>query len=95
MVPHFCGASAHIGLLELPRTSVSGHHGQTGVSLDVGVTLAGSSDENLDPTTGMCVRPLTVFGYVCLPRKGGSSVFSQMVHLFFLKKNVSQIGWDM
>ena len=62
----FCGASAHIGLFELPRTSVSGHHGRTGAALDVGATLAGSSDENLGPTTGMCSRPLTALGYVSL-----------------------------
>jgi hypothetical protein len=66
MVPHFCGASAHIGLFELPRTSNSGHHGRTEAALDVGATLAGSSDENLDPTTGMCARPLTALGYVSL-----------------------------
>jgi hypothetical protein len=47
MDPLFRGASAHIGLLELPRTSVSGHSGQTVASLDVGATLAGSSDENI------------------------------------------------
>ena len=62
----FCGTIAHIGLFELPRTSVSGHHGRTGAALDVGATLAGSSGENLGPTTGMCARPLTALGYVSL-----------------------------
>jgi hypothetical protein len=62
----FCGTSAHIGLFELPRASVSGHHGRTGAALDVGATLAGSSDENLGPTTGMCARPLKALGYVSL-----------------------------
>ena len=62
----FCGASAHIGLFELPRASVSGHHSRTGAALDVGATLTGSSDENLGPTTGMCARPLTALGYVSL-----------------------------
>ncbi len=47
MTLHFRVESAHIGLFELPRTSVSGHNGQTGASLDVGTTLAGSSCENI------------------------------------------------
>ena len=66
MVLQFRFASAHIGLFELPRTSVSGHHERTGAALDVGVTLAGSSDENLGLMTGMCARPLTALGYVSL-----------------------------
>jgi hypothetical protein len=59
MAPHFCYASAHIGLFELPRTSVSGHCGQTEASLDVGATLAGSSDENIGLMSGMSARSLT------------------------------------
>jgi hypothetical protein len=65
----FCGESAYIGLFELPRASVSGHHRRTGAELDVTTTLAGSSDENLRPTTGMCTRPLTALGYVSLGKK--------------------------
>jgi hypothetical protein len=38
------------------RTSVSGHIGQTGASLDVGVTLMGSLDENIGLMSGMTVR---------------------------------------
>jgi hypothetical protein len=60
----FCGASAHIGLFELPRTSVSGHHGRTGEVLDVGATLAGNSDENLGLVGGMSARPLSALGHV-------------------------------
>ena len=52
MTPHFCGVSAYIGLFELSRTIVSGHYGQTGVSLDVGATLAGSSGENVGLMSG-------------------------------------------
>jgi hypothetical protein len=59
MVPYFCGASAHIGLFELSRTSVSGHSGLTEASLDVGTTLAGSSDENIGLMSGMSARSLT------------------------------------
>ncbi len=58
MNPAFCGASAHIGLFELARTSVSGHNGRTGEVLDVGATLAGCSDENLGLVSGMSARPL-------------------------------------
>jgi hypothetical protein len=32
MVPHFYGSSAYIGLFDLPRTNVSGHHGRTGTT---------------------------------------------------------------
>jgi hypothetical protein len=64
MNPAFCGASAHIGLLELPRTSVSGHNGRTGEVLDVGATLAGSSDENPGLVSGMSARPLIALGRV-------------------------------
>jgi hypothetical protein len=49
MVPHFYDVSAHIGLFELSRTRVSGHHGRTGATLDVGATLVGSSDKKFSP----------------------------------------------
>ena len=55
MDPHFHDVSAYIGLFELPRTSVSGHRGLTGLSLDVGATLVGSSDENIGLMSG-CPR---------------------------------------
>jgi hypothetical protein len=65
---HFCGASAHIptniGLFEFPRTSVSGHIGQTGAPLDVGATLAGSSDENIGIMCGP--RVLVGFDVLCV-----------------------------
>ncbi len=57
---HFRGASAHIGLFELPRTNVSGHSGQTGASLDVGATLAESSGENIGLMSGICAFSLIV-----------------------------------
>jgi hypothetical protein len=50
--------SVHIGLFELSRTSVSGHFGQTEASLDVGATLAGSSDENIGLVGGMYLNEL-------------------------------------
>ena len=68
MDPHFSGASAHIGLFELPRTSVSGHHGRTEEVLDIGATLAGSSDKNLGLVSGMSPRPLTALGHVALAK---------------------------
>ncbi len=68
MALHFCGASAHIstniGLFEFPKTSVSGHKGQTGASLDVGPTLAGSSDENIGLMSGP--RVLVGFDVLCV-----------------------------
>ena len=66
LVLHFCGASAHIGLFELPRTSVSGHIGQTGVYLDVGATLAGSSGENTGLMSGICAFSLIVLVLVAI-----------------------------
>ena len=66
MVPHFLRRERAHRPFELPRASVSGHHRRTGAALDVRATLAGSSDENLGPTTGMCARPLTALGYVSL-----------------------------
>ena len=60
MALYFRVASAHIDLFELPRTSVSGHNGQTGASLDVGATLAGSSGENIGLMSGICVSSLIV-----------------------------------
>jgi hypothetical protein len=50
MNPAFCGSSAHIGLFELPRTSVSGHHGRT--------------EEDL--VSVMSARPLTALSHVSL-----------------------------
>jgi len=72
---------------ELRRKSVSGHHGRTGEVLDVGVTLAGSSDENLVLVSGMSARPLTVLGHVTL-RKVTPLYFSRVRNaftFFFLK----------
>jgi hypothetical protein len=66
MAPHFCCASAHIGLSELPRTSVSGHCGQTEASLDVGATLAGSSDENIGLMSAMSARSLTALRHFAI-----------------------------
>jgi hypothetical protein len=48
MNPVFYGVRTRIDLFELSRTRVSGHNGRTGKVLDVGVTLTGSSDEDLD-----------------------------------------------
>ncbi len=67
MAPHFCGASANIGLFELPRTSVSGHSGQTVVVLDVGATLAESSDENIGLMSGMSARSMIALGHFPIP----------------------------
>ena len=64
MNPACCGASAHIGHFELPRTSVSGHHGRTGEVLDEGATVAGSSDENLGLVSGMSACPLAALRHV-------------------------------
>ena len=94
----FCGASAHIGLFELPRTSVSGHHRRTGAALDVGATLAGSSDENLGPTTGMCSRPLTALGYVSLGKASKVLKFPRTLFLAgisFLKKHSGIFFWPL
>jgi hypothetical protein len=66
MNPAFCGSSAHIGLFELPRTSVSGHHGRTEQVLDIVATLAGILDKNLGLVSGMSPRPLTALGHVAL-----------------------------
>ena len=66
MAPHFFRASAHIGLLELPRTSILGHRGHTGAALDVGATLVGSSDENTGLMSAMSVRSLTALGHCAL-----------------------------
>ena len=66
MALHFRVASAHIGLFELPRTSVSGHSGQTGASLDVGATLAGSSCENIGLMSGICAFSLIVLVLVAI-----------------------------
>ena len=66
MVLHFRVASEHIGLFELPRTSVSGHIGQTRASLDVGATLAGSSGENIGLMSGICAFPLIVLVLVAI-----------------------------
>jgi hypothetical protein len=63
---HFRGASAHIGLFELPRTSVSGHIGQTGASLDVGATLAESSGENIGLMSGICAFSLIILVLVVI-----------------------------
>jgi hypothetical protein len=81
MATHFCGASAQIGLLELARTRVSGHHGQTGASVDVGVTLAGSSDENIGLISGMSASSLTALRHFASSADGPltgkvSSLFS-------------------
>ncbi len=43
---HFRDTTSYIGLVELPRTNVSGYIRQSGVSLDVQTTLTGRSDEN-------------------------------------------------
>jgi hypothetical protein len=64
MALHFRYASAHIGIFELPRTSVSGQSGQTGASLDVRARLAGSADENIGLMTGMSARSLTELHHV-------------------------------
>ncbi len=66
MALHFRVASAHIGLFELPRTSVSGHSGQMGASLDVGATLAGSSCENIGLMSGICAFSLIVLVLVAI-----------------------------
>ena len=50
---------------ELPRTSASGHREHTGAALDVGATLAGSSDETIGLMIGMSARSLTALGH-CL-----------------------------
>ena len=76
---HFRGASAHIGLFELPRKSVSGHSGQTGAShrvfvlerierecLDVGATLAQRSGENIGLMSGICAFSLIVLVLVAI-----------------------------
>jgi hypothetical protein len=91
MKPAFCGLSAHIGLFELPRTSVSGHHGRTEEVLDIGATLAGSSDENIGLVSGMSARPLTALGHVSLGK--ATPLHSQKAFTFFFgKKTVSQVG---
>jgi hypothetical protein len=91
MNPAFCGLSAHIGLFELPRTSVSGHHGRTEEVLDIGATLAGSSDENIGLMSGMSARPLTALGHVSLG-KATPLHFQKAFTFFFGKKTVSQVG---
>jgi hypothetical protein len=85
----FYGTSAHIGVFELTRTSVSGHHGRTVDPLDVKATLSGSSDENLVPTTGMCVCPLTVLGYISL---GKATPLYFHKSFTFRLNSVSQFG---
>ncbi len=66
-----------------------GHHGRTGTALDVGTTLAGSSDEHLGPTTGMCVRPLKALGYVSL---GKATPLHFHESFTFRLNSVSQFG---
>ena len=70
--PHFYGDIVDIGLFDFPRTSGSGHHGRMGASLDVGTTLAGSSDENIGLISGMSARSLTAIRHFAV----GSSAFS-------------------
>jgi hypothetical protein len=87
----FCGTSSHIDLFELTRTSVSGHHGRTGTALDVGTTLAGSSDDKSRPDDwDVCASSDRV--RLCLPRKGDSSAFSQIVSQFWRKKTISKFS---
>jgi hypothetical protein len=74
MTLYFRGASAHIDLFELPRTSVSGHIGQTEASLDAGETLAGSSDE-IYRTHEWDFRAFADRARRCYHRKVGSSAF--------------------
>ena len=84
MTLHFRGASAHIGLFELPRTSGSGHSGQTGASLDVGATLAGSSDENIGLMSGICAFSLIVLALVAIGKSAPKNPFEQRFAIFFL-----------
>jgi hypothetical protein len=41
---HFCCASTHIGRFEEPKARGWGHRGRTGEAVDLGATLAGSSN---------------------------------------------------
>ena len=94
MALHFRCASAHIGIFELPRTSVSGHSGQTGTSLDVRARLAGSSDENIGLMSGMSARSLTALRHVA----AGKSSPLHFQEMFGRKKNsvtVSVTGFDI
>ena len=77
----FCGSRAHIGLFEFTRTSVSGHHGRTEEVLEIGATLAGSSDENLGLVSGMSALPLTALGHVSLGK--ATPLYFQKVFPFF------------
>jgi hypothetical protein len=56
----------HRNRIEICSSTVSGHHGRTEEVLDIGATLAGSSDENLVLVSGMSARPLTALGHVSL-----------------------------
>ena len=86
MNPTFSGANVRIGLFELSRTIVSGHHGRTGEGLDEGATLTGGSDENVVLVSGMSARPLTALDHVSLV-KSTPLYFHKEFNLFFLEKN--------
>jgi hypothetical protein len=92
MNPAFCGSSAHIGLFELSRTSVSGHHGRTEEVLEIGATLAGSSDENLGLVSGMSARPLTALVHISLGKATPLHFQESFPFFFAAKKTVSQNG---
>jgi hypothetical protein len=71
-------------LFEEPRTSVSGHRGRTGASLDLGAMLAGSFDSNLSKMRAFSDRPLTALG---LARSGRQPIAIFRKRFFFLEKN--------
>jgi hypothetical protein len=57
---HFCCASTHICPFEEPKARGRGQYGRTRAAVDLGATLAGSSDKSLSRTRTSSDRPLTV-----------------------------------
>ena len=76
---HFCGASTHIGRFEEPKARGCGHRGRTGAAVDLGATLAGSSDCKLSKMRVYSVRPLTALGPGALGKAGPRLTYKKKI----------------
>jgi hypothetical protein len=64
--PHFCGGSAHIGLLGGVKNKEIGARRTRGTALDLGATLAGSPSAEISEMSGV-VKASADEARICLP----------------------------